>query len=457
MKRIFLALLFILFISCSKIDKSNTIITAMPVDIDSLNPYKFVGSSTEEVMFNVYEGLVKQTPEGNVKPCIASKYEVSDDGLTYTFDIRNNVYFHDGTLLTPSDVVFSLNKMKEVKLQPAFKNIKSVVEKDNKVIVTLEKKDASFIYYLIAPIVDEQTYANIEKKANGTGPYEVKEYKREQRLIFKSFDKYWGEKPSIANVRINIVPNSDTIFLKYLSGELNFIYTVDSKRVNEVKGKNIIKYPRNMLYIMGINNKKYDKNVRMALSSAIKREQIQNTVLNGYGKLLDKDRDIDVSILKGMEFNLKVPINSKMYVDSAQVVKQQLEKVGAKVNIIQIEWASWLQEVYTNRDYELTLIGFTGKLDKDAVFRRYLSDYKKNFSNFSNKEYDEIIKEAKITVDQDKRNKLYQKAWEILLEDYASVFMVDPENIVVCDENIKGFTPYTISFIDFSKLKIEGK
>lgn len=457
MKRIFLSLLLVLFMACSNVDKSNTIITAMPVDIDSLNPYKFVGSSTEEVMFNVYEGLVKQTPEGDISPCIAKSYNISEDGLTYTFDIRNDVYFHNGSLLTPSDVVFSLNKMKELKLQPAFKNIKDVKSDGNKVIVQLEKNDASLIYYLISPIVDEQTYSEIEKKANGTGPYEVKEYKREQKIDLKAFDKYWGDKPNVKKVNIKIVPNSDTIFLKYLSGELNFIYTVDSKRVNEIKDKNIIKYPRNMLYILGINNKKYDKKVREALSIAINRGQIQNTVLNGYGKLLDKDKTGDTSILKGMKFDLKVPVNSKMYTDSAQVIKQQLDKVGASVNIIQIEWASWLQEVYTNRDYELTLIGFTGKLDKDAVFRRYLSDYKKNFSNFSNEEYDRIVKEAKITINPEKRNELYNKAWEILLKEKASVFIVDPSNIVICDKNITGFVPYTISFIDFSKLKIEGK
>ena len=124
-----------------------------------------------------------------------------------------------------------------------------------------------------------------------------------------------------------------------------------------------------MLFILGINNKKYDKNVREALSVAVNRKEIVDNVLSGNGRLLDKDRTGDTSILKDMVFELKVPTNSKMYTDTAQVIKQQLAKVGAKVNIVQIEWASWLQDVYANRNYELTLIGFTGKLDKDAVYR----------------------------------------------------------------------------------------
>lgn len=457
MKRIFLSLVFLFIIACTKVDKSNTIITAMPVDIDSLNPYKFVGSSTEEVMFNVYEGLVKPTPNGDIKPCIADKYEISNDGLVYTFHIRNNVYFHNNTLLTPSDVVFSIKKMKELSLQPAFKNIKDISANGDIVTLKLEKKDASLIYYMITPIVDEQTYENIEKKANGTGPYMVSLYKREQRLEFKAFEKYWSTKANIAKVRINIVPNNDTIFMQYLSGELNFIYTVEGKKIGKLKDKTVLRYPRNMLYILAINNKKYDKDIRKALSIAINRQEIKKAVLNGYGKLLDDDKIGDTSILKNMEFNLKVPVNIKMYTDTAQVIKQQLSKVGAKVNILQIEWVSWLQEVYTNRDYDLSLIGFTGKLDKDATFRRYISDYKKNFSNFSNNEYDKLIKEAKITIDHKKRNELYKKAFEILLKENASVFIIDPENIVICDDNIKGFVPYTIPFINFSKLKIEGE
>lgn len=454
MKKLFFILFLPLLIACSNFGNGKYINTAMPVDIDSLNPYKFVGSSTEEIMFNVYEGLVKQTPNGEVEPAIAKKYTISDDGLVYTFEIRDNVYFHNDTKLTPSDVVFSINKMRELALQPAFKNIKTVKEEGNKVIIELEKKDASLIYYLITPIVDEQSYSNIENKAIGTGPYYVDEYKREQKIVLKAFDKYWGEKPSIKKVKINIMPNTDTIFLKFLSGELNFVYNLDSKKLKEIKDKNVVKTPRNMLFILGINNKKYDKNVREALSVAVNRKEIVDNVLSGNGRLLDKDRTGDTSILKDMVFELKVPTNNKMYTDTAQVIKQQLAKVGAKVNIVQIEWASWLQDVYANRNYELTLIGFTGKLDKDAVYRRYMTSYKKNFTNFNNSEYDELIKEAKVTLDGNKRNELYNKAWEILLADCGSVFIADPENIIAFDKNISGFVPYTISFINFAKLKM---
>ena len=74
---------------------------------------------------------------------------------------------------------------------------------------------------------------------------------------------------------------------------------------------------------------------------------------------------------------------------------------------------------------------------------------------FNDSEYDNLVKEAKVTLDINKRNEMYNKAWNILLNESASVFILDPTNLVVCDKNIKGFTPYTISFIDFSKLVIE--
>ena len=458
MKKIFLILIFSVLFSCSNNKNNDSINTATVVDIDSLNPYNFVSSSTNEIMLNVYEGLVKPSEKDDIEPAIAKSYDISKDGLTYTFEIRDDVYFHNGTKLEMNDVVFSINKMKELALQSAFNNIEEVKTNGNKLIIKLKEVDSSLIYYLTTAIVDEETFNDLEKKANGTGPYYISNYQRQQRIELAKFDKYYGEKANISKINIDILPKFETSFLKLISGEYNFLSGLNSKRLNEIKDKKIISYPRNMMFIFALNNKKYTKEVREAINSVIDKDNIIKQVTNSYAKKIGINSvNSNTDILKDLVINLKVPVNDTIYTDTAQVIKQQLSKYDVKVNIQAIEWSTWLKEVYTDKNYDATIIGFVGKLDKDATYRRYTTSYKKNFINFSNEEYDNLILKAKKTNDKAERDALYSKAENILYSNYASIFIMDPEIIVAMDNNITNYVSYKIPFINFAKLKFEDK
>lgn len=457
MKKFISLIAMLTIFSCgTDLKNTGTINTAIKVDIDSTNPYKFLSSATTEIMLNVYEGLVSPSEDGEVKPAIAKSYEISEDAKKYIFEIRDDVVFHNGEKLEISDVVFSLNKMKELKLQKVFLNIESVEADGNKVIVNLFEPDTSLIYYLTTAIVQEKSFDTLDKKENGTGAYTITEYNREQNLVFESFDKYYGAKPQFSKINIDVVPSVDTSFLNLLSGKYNLLSGIDQKRVNELKDKyTIVSYPQNMMFIMGINNDKYDAKIRQALISAINVDEIIEKSTYGYATKLSKDKvNGDKSLIEGKTFTLKVPLNDKIYIDVAQIIKEQMKKYNVNINIVQQEWASWLQEVYINRDYELTLIGLAGKLDRSESLRRFVSDYSKNFISFNNKEYDKVYNEAKLTVDEKKRAELYDEAYDILLKNYASAFIMDPSMIVAMDKNISNYSSYKIPFINFSTLKI---
>lgn len=457
MKKILLILITILSVACSNKTNTDSINTATMVDIDSLNPYKFVSSTTDEIMLNVYEGLVKASANADIETAIASNYEISEDGLVYSFEIRDNIYFHNGSKLTVSDVVFSLNKMKELASQSNFANIKEIIAKDNSVIIKLEKADSSLIYYLTTAIVDEQTFDELDKKANGTGPYFVSNYERQQKIQLKKFDKYYQEKANIENINIDILANFELGILKLQSGEYNFLSGINSKRIGEIKDKNILTRPRNMMFILALNNKLFSKDDIEIINSYIDKDEIIKQVTDSYAKKIGIDTPKTSRELSKKEITITIPANDTIYIDSAQVIKEQLGRNGIKVNIKTIEWASWLKEVYANRDYEATIIGFTGKLDKDAIYRRYVSDYSKNFINFNNLEYDNLIKLAKTEINSKKRDKIYKKAEEILYKEYASVFIMNPEIIVAMDNNIDNYVAYNIPFINFAKLKFKDK
>lgn len=465
-----LTLFLTLFLSCGINKTDNTINTAITTDIDSINPYKLVSSNSTQLMYNVYEGLVMPGEKGDVVPAIAKSYSLSDDSLTYEFVIRNDVYFHNGDKLTIEDVVFSLEKMKELKLQSAFLNIKSVEIKDeNTILIHLVEPDSSFIYYLTTAIVNKKTFGSIDTKENGTGAYSIKEYKNEQKLVFEKFDKYYGNKANIQTININISPNSQTNFLKLLSGEYNFLPYIDVKREKELSNLTLIKQPQNMVFMLGINNKKVPKNQRLGLATYLNKKKINEKITNNNSLLLKssmspilsnyyneniKEVGVHGDSILGQTYTLKIPTNNKLYIEAAQVIKEQLlREFNVNIKIVEMELSSWLQEVYTNRDFELTLISLSGKLDPDAILRRYTSTYKRNFINFDNKEYDMLISEAKKTSDINKRIENYKKAQQILVNEAASVYIMDPTFIVAHSKNISGYTSYATPYINFAKLK----
>lgn len=455
MKKI-IASIFLLFtiLACNSKSLEKSINTAIKSDIDSMNPYKMYATGTKEIMYNIYEGLLMPDIKGKLKFALARNMEVSNDKKKYIFEIREDVYFHNGDKLKISDVIFSLKKIKELQLEKSFSNIDKIYEKDSKVIIELNKIDSSFIYSLTRAIVSENTYDSIEKKANGTGPYYISEYIRENKLVFTKNEKYYGEKAHIETINMDILSDEDTSILNLLSGKYNFLFEVSTKRLNDIKDKKIISHPENMLFIMGINNKKFDKELRAKLVSAIDNNDIILKSTSNYAvPLKNKKIKIEQDSLKGKEFNLKIPSNYNIYIISSQVIKEQLEKYGAKVNIIPQEFATWLKEVYSDRNYDLTIIGLSGKLDKNDTYNRFVSNYSKNFLNFSNKEYDDIIKEASYTVDIEKRDILYDKAYNILIENYASAFIMDPMLATVMNKNIIGFSEYTIPYVNYSTLK----
>ncbi|MDR3258729.1 MAG: ABC transporter substrate-binding protein [Fusobacteriaceae bacterium] len=468
------------------VSNEKVIKTLMGVDLDSLNPYKMVSSASEEIMMNVYEGLVMPSEDGGIKPAIAESYSVSEDGLTYKFKIRKGIKFHNGNPLDIKDVEYSLNRMagKDVDKvsSSAFINIdKIIVDNEDEVNIVLTKPDSSFIYHMIEGIIPDENKENLEKIAIGTGPFKVSEYEKEYGIVLEKFDDYWGEKAKIDKVDIKIAPDSGMRFLKFLSGEIDILTHIDAKRVNELKDHTVVSGPQNLVFLLALNHKFTpfsDKRVREAINLVVDKEKLITTALDGYGVPLETNMspamkevcidnighktDIEKAkaLLKeagqeNLKFTLRTSTLSSIYTNSAQVLKEQLKEVGITVEIETMEWATWLDEVYTGKKHEATVIGLSGKLDPEPILIRYTTPYAKNFFNYSNKEYDDLIEKAKITNNDAERILIYKKAQEILRDDNAAVYLVDPDMLVGMKKGIKGYVFYPLAYMNFAKLTIE--
>lgn len=484
-KLIFVMVMAIFIFGCGQEKEKNTkeLKTTISMDIDSLNPYKIVSSGSEEIMFNVFEGLVMPGADGSLKPAIAENWKISDDGKTYTFKIRKGVKFHNGKELTPQDVVFSLKRMAGKDGMPPVKALLGEMQDikvvgDDEVEITLPAPNSAFIYSLTMGIVPEENKDNLDKNPIGTGPFKVGEYSREQKIVLDKFDDYWGDKAKLDKVTVYITPNNETAFLKLLSGEIDMLSRVDAKRIKELNDFNNVYGPQNTVQIFALNNSIEpfnDIRVRKAINYALDKDEIIKNVMNGNGKKLETNmspvmkkyaienigqkQDIEKAkeLLKesgheNFTFTIKVPSNYSLHVNTAQVIAEQLKQVGINAKIETVEWATWLSDVYNGRKYEATIVGLSGKLDPYAILRRYTKNYKNNFFNFDNPQYDQLIENAKNSTDDKTIVENYKKAQEILRDEQAAIYIMDPELMTSLKKNIKGFEYYPTPFINFANM-----
>ena len=154
----------------------------------------------------------------------------------------------------------------------------------------------------------------------------------------------------------------------------------------------------------------------------------------------------------GFDLTLTVPSNYQFHVDTAQVIADQLKNVGIKVTIKQVEWSSWLEDVYNNAKYEATIVGLTGKLDPHEVLGRYETNYAKNFFKFSNSDFDKLVNQGKTEIDEVKRVDLYKQAQTVLTEQAVAVYIMDPSRTVAMKGNLQGFKMYPVQKYNFAEM-----
>lgn len=473
----------------SSVEK-DSIVVGIQNNLDSLDPHLATAAGTKEVLFNLFEGLVKPDKDGNLIPAVASDYKVSDDGMIYTFTLRENVKFHNGAVVTAEDVKYSIERSagmiegEEVYEISAFKNIDSVNIVDaSHVEIVLKQADTELIGFMTAAIIPK----NYDKQSTnpvGTGPFKFVSNTYNQSFVMERFDDYWGNKAYLKTVTFKIISQASTAIMELQSGTIDIYPYLTVDQAAQLNGKtDILSGNTNLVQALFLNNNVEpfnDKNVRIALCYAVNKQGLidmlsdsKGTILGsglfpGFGKYYKDCSSVyayDVEKAKeflkkagyedGFEFTCRVPANYQYHMDSALVIKDMLAKVNVTMNIEGIEWATWLEDVYIGRNYEATIIGIDAVLAPKDMMIRYTSDGSKNFVNFSNSEYDELFKQAVATTDDEKKIEYYHKMQDILADEAASVFIQDPSLLVAINKELEGYTFYPVYVQDMSVVKFK--
>ncbi|MCR5398960.1 MAG: ABC transporter substrate-binding protein [Lachnospiraceae bacterium] len=478
-------------------DKSgngSTITVGIPQDIeDSLDPHLAVAAGTREVLFNIYEGLVKPNSNGELVPALASEYSVDAEGKTYTFTLRKGVKFHDGEPVTVQDVVASIERCADTSngepLVAAFSNIAGIeAADDSTVVITLKEADTEFISYMTTAILEAKYIADPTSDPVGTGPYMFVSRSPQENIVLKSFKDYWGEKAYIENVTFKIISNPDTIVMNLEGGSIDMFPRVTTAQAAQLSDKfNIEEGTMNLVQALYLNNavKPFDDvRVRQALCYAIDPQEIMDYAFDGIGSEIGSsmfpsfgkyfmpelndvyNQDIDkakgllaeAGYPDGFEFTIKVPSNYTQHVDTAQVLKEEFKKIGVTADIELIEWNSWLSDVYSGREYEATVIGVdASSLTPSALLSRFQSEAGNNFVNFNSAEYDAAYAAAVASTDDAKQTEYFKQCEEILAKEAANVYIQDPAELVAISNKYTGYEFYPLYAQDISKIRIADK
>jgi len=469
-------------------DDLSVVTIGISQDFDSLDPHHMQAAGTKEILFNVFEGLVKPTSDGDIVPAVASSVEKSEDGLVYVFTIRDNVYFHDGRELTVKDVLYSFNRRMDGKDSAAklasLSVIKSVEYENNKVYITLSQPSNEFLAAVMNVYIIPEGYNEQESYPVGTGPYMFKKRVFQESLELVRFEDYWGEQGKIDKFVFRILESSDALVLALQSGAVDLVshLTSDQTKQLDPSGFDILTGSMNLVQALYLNNavKPFDNVlVRQAMCYAVDRKAVIDLAFDGYGiqlgtsmfpsfakyyvdELTDyyqynpqKARDLlkQAGYPNGFSMTITVPSNYTPHVNAATVIAEMLRQVGINATIQLVDWGTWLDEVYSKRNYQSTVTGVSSdNMTARKLLERFGSTTGNNFTNYSNAEYDAVLKKAINEADDEAQTKLYKQLERNLTENAANVYIQDMADLVAVKKDIKGLVFYPLYVLDISTI-----
>jgi len=460
--------------------------------ITSIDPHYHNLSPNNSMLIHVFEPLIARDPNQKLVPALATSWKAIDD-LTWEFKLRKNVKFHDGSPFTADDVVFTLNRVPNVPNSPSSfatftKPIVDVKVIDPHTIVfktasphVLLPSDLASVLIVSKLNGEKATTAdyNSGKAAIGTGPYKFVEYIQNQHVLLKANYGYWGGEQPWDKVTFKILSNPAARVAALLSKDVQMIETVPTSDIAKFskdasygladKVSNRVIYvhlwqwsDKSPPFVTAKDGKPLDKNpfkdarVRKALSMAINRDAISERIMekksvpaaqlladNFYGtskKLKPQKYDpegakkllAEAGYPNGFEAILRVSPQYAYTVRTGEVLTDQLQKIGVKIKIEQIEWSQWLSRVWKDAEYDLTIIGHAEAWD----IGNYANP--KYYYRYDNADFQKLFKESETTVDDRARRALYAKMQRKLVEDAPVVWLYIHPRLAVTKKGLQG-------------------
>lgn len=468
--------------------RGGTLVVAVPADPAGLDPHKAVAAATFQITRNLYETLVQVDPQGRLEAGLARTWEVSPDGLVYTFHLRPGARFHDGRDVNAVAVKASFERV----LDPATGHprrrdyepiAEMVVVGEHTLAIHLREYAAAFLSNLAmgwAAVVPADA-SDLYNRPVGSGPFRFVEWRPQQHVKLARFEGYGaGDRPYLDEVIFQIIPDGAVQLRHLQAGQVDLITGLPPEAAEQVRsfaGLKVLSAPMNAVQILAINNARPpldDVRIRRALSHAIDRRAVVDGAAWGYGTVIGShmppvsDYYLDLtatyaydpgrarSLLveagypDGFEITIHLPEPYELHRRAGEIIADQLRAIGVRARLEVVEWARWLDEIYAGRQYHLTVIGHTGRLDPDPFLNRYVSGSKENYMNYANPAYDRLIAEAAASPDPVRRKELYAVIQRTLADDAVAVYLQSPHHVMGAAAGVQGWRFFPIDVYDLS-------
>ena len=490
----------LLITGCSSADttisQQDVLIYSVSGDPQSFNPNMKTDDNAYSINQNIYNRLVKLNSEDQIIPDLAKSWEFSEDGLTLTFHLHENVFWHDGEPFTSEDVKWTLDTMKEQSWAKSdtLDAVESIeTPDDNTVVLNLSRRDVAIVAKLgwyatfIMPehIWNDPQYSDFTSNPAawnpvGTGPYQFVKYEAGVGTTLTANDNYFGGSPEISKLIFQIIPDQTTAYQSFLNGEIDYLGTsVPVANKHELdhdpdyKHFHTLSINRTYLTFNMKEGKFTDPHLRHAVALGVDRKGIYDRVANGTGEMaqyylsplwegtyLDTqyklpDRNVEeakrlieeagyTANKDGYYFDLTLDIfESGNFKEIAQILKENLKEIGINLKLNIMEVAAWQEKVVNNHDFEMTMLaGYQGP-DVSGVAGRVGSFGGTNVGMYENEEMDAALNAGVATDVVEERAAAYSEVQRIMDRDMPMIFLFENGDCLPVRANLNG-TPKEI-------------
>ena len=471
---------------------TNTVVVATSAEPTSLDPQYGEDTTTQRVVMQISDTLIGVDENMNYVPKLAESWEVSEDGLTYTFHLRKDVKAHNGETLTAEDVAYTVERGKASTLvAKAFAAIDTVeCPDDYTVIMHLAYASPIQLGYLSSPstgIVNKKACEEMGDEAFGRapvayGPYEVVSWDSGDKITLKAFADYWGGTPAVENAVFKVYTDSNTAAIALQNGQVDVMLDVSTADVATLDAnENVSVYTGDSLiaFHLHLNCDRApfnDEKVRQALNYAIDTQAIIDAVFDGvgavkmdsfipkmsmsedlgenpYGYDVEKAKELlaDAGYADGFECNILV--TSGQQEKMAQVIQGYLQPLGITLNINVYEWSTLLSIVDTG-DYDMTILRIVAMIpDPDlSLYTRFESSQVYNFSKYYDSDLDKKLEAARVCPNEEERTQMYLEINDYLWDVVPTVPLCFTTVINAANAGLNGYHTDPRGFVNVCEL-----
>ncbi|MCC5974467.1 MAG: ABC transporter substrate-binding protein [Rubellimicrobium sp.] len=462
----------------------------------SMDPAAMHSGDDAYHIFAVYNRLVDVDDDFNILPELATDWSISEDGLTWTFTLREGVTFHDGSAFTAADVVHTFERLIDPETASGAASVLSFLAPGS--IRAVDDLTVSFTTaepVVELPILIANKYTNIVAEGatveelrlngNGTGPFMQSQFEPGGAVrILTANPDYWGGAPAAPCLRITVAQEPVAAVTAIGSGQVDLVLNVDPAVIPALANDPAITLletgaSNSMTVSMQVDAAPFDNlAVRQALKAAVDRQGLVDTVLLGYGQVaadnpvpvsspasftaeapvqdLDRARELlaEAGYPDGLSFDLFTAEGVPGMVRMAQAFAEQVRPAGFDINVVVTPAESYWDDIWLNRP--ILTSAWSMRPPAEGLAYAYTSDAQYNETHFRRAEYDTLLAQAATTTDHDARLALYADAGRMLAEEGGVIIPMFVHQVIGLRANCTGFEPRAQNFnLSFERLSCD--